>query len=266
MNASSRGASRWAAKPTILAGVTVVSLLGSCAAQHSNDPAGRPVLVTVDPTSTDELSKGGGTYIFPVEPSELPDLSDLAIVVTVEDVLASKPNTLSGLVPPVLVGQTEADLLNLSPITPVVVKVHEVLGLRPASEVKLQTGTSLTLELPGGVLEMNLTFEQVQSLGIEVPAEDISDLSAGDVMPYFIAVAPSVSLAEGQSAVVFLVNHATPFVSDDDVRKPAGSVKLLQITHGSFGVFHLESPTVIPDDLRRLGKTLNESEGPAIEK
>jgi hypothetical protein len=218
----------------------------------SGGSTSRLELVGSDPSSTDELNAGGGGYVMPVEPAELPHLSDLVVVAEIVDILPPVPNTANGDSPMILPSHAAEDLFNIAPITPISIRINEVLGIRATSAVRPEPGSLLTLHLPGGTLTFNMTLEQIRSLGMNVPDEDF-EMAEDGRLKMMTGTALPVSLKEGETAILFLVSSPIPLVSADDLRKPGGSLDAIQIVHGAYGVFQVESPDQVPDQLRVLG-------------
>ncbi len=163
-----------------------------------------------DPRSTLELGGMGGGTLVPLRFSDIPRISDLAVVVDVVDVKPSLLNTPDGRLPPIDPRGDPDQLKGIRPETPVVVRVVEVLAERPAVASEWSAGQLQTIILPGGYFTTILGPEEAASLGVlvpdgrEGPGEIESESPPTSPVDFSIGLSLSASLTEGDRVLLFL--------------------------------------------------------------
>jgi hypothetical protein len=162
-----------------------------------------------DPTSTRTLTGAQGSLV-PLRFSDIPRISDLAVIVDVVDIKPSRLNTPDGRFPAIDPDRGPEQTRGLFPETPVVVRVVEVLAERPAVPSGWKVGEEREIVIHGGYFRTILGPEEAAALGIlvtkgpEGPGLVAEEGPPTGPVDYNIGLSPSVSLAEGQRLLMFL--------------------------------------------------------------
>lgn len=204
-----------------------------------NTPALSPI-----PEQTIEPLAGGGGYAECIEipPDRLADVSDVAVLASVETVGATVLNTESGRWDPP--EGAPAEVLHemfalLAPITPVRLVVLETLGRRPATRIPATVGGTIDLTIVGGTVELTLSESNARAIGIGEEAGEETVPASGDVRISLSRDAARV--APGDTVVAFLSSRPIEYEPGSLQRE-----RIVAVGPQGFGLFRVD-----PSDPRR---------------
>lgn len=224
----------------VAAVVVVVFNIGTSAPQ----PAALDVPV-VDPTSTRELTWGGGSGEYGATPDirDIPDYTHIAVQATVIDVAPSQFNTPTGELPsaPFNRDRDRYGFLGLHAVTPVTIRIDAVLGTNPQGDLTLTPGDTVVVNVPGGAVTIPFRQDLWESMGLIgdlaeplEPGQDPNDL----LLPITKGVPPGVALDEGAEVILFLTFQTDYDAVTNDWQVVQGTPRLVIVdsTTGAFGI------------------------------
>jgi len=215
-----------------------------------------------DPVSTKELTGGGGSLV-PLDPDELPFVTDLVVEVTVLDVRPSHLTTPDGRFPVIDPSRGPEQIQKVLPETDVVVDVVRVLAIRPAAAVEgWNEEERAVVTLFGGRFVTMLGPEEATALGVLVPVGPEGPGQAESEGPptgpveFAIGLGPSEDVAEGDRLVLFLRTEESS--SGKSVVRP---VHPLGVVDAVVGASRLDGS---PIDVEALAVVVAAQPGPSL--
>jgi hypothetical protein len=172
-----------------------------------------------DPHSTRDLTGAQGSLV-PLRFSDIPRISDLAVIVDVVDIMPSRLNTPDGRFPAIDPDRGPEQTRGLFPETPVVVRVVEVLAERPAVPSGWKPGEEREIVLPGGEFRTILGPEEAVTLGVLVTASPegpglvAPEVPPTEPIPLSIGVSVDASVTEGDRMLMFLRRDSDRFAGE----------------------------------------------------
>jgi hypothetical protein len=226
----------------VAAVVVVASNRGTSALQ----PAVLDVPV-VDPTSTRELTAGGGSATYGAVPDigEIPKYAHVAVQATVIDVAPSQFNTPTGELPSAAFDRDRDrdGFLGLHAVTPVTIRIDTVLGTNPQGDVTLNAGDTVVLNVPGGAVTIAFRQDLWEGMGLIgdlaeplEPGQDPNDR----LLPITKGVGPGVALDEGAEVILFLTFQTDYAAVTDDWEVVQGAPRLVVVS-SAIGAFSFDA-------------------------
>lgn len=217
----------------------------------------------VDPTSTGELTAGGGSVSSIAVPdiAEIPKYSHVAVQATVVDVAPSQFNTPDGKLPSAAFDRdNDRDGFRaLHAVTPVTIRIAEVLGTNPQGDLALKLGDTVVVNVPGGAVTINFRQDIWEGMGLldepREPGETLDDLR----MPITKGFTPGVALDEGANVILFLTFQTDYETVTNDWEVVVGIPRLV-IVNSASGAFLVDATELVTSlSLRTAPRSLDKA-------
>jgi hypothetical protein len=232
----------------ILVGVAVAAVV--VIASDRGTPVLQPAVLdvpVVDPTSTRELTGGGGsaTYGFVPDIEEIPKYAHVAVQATVIDVAPSQFNTPTGELPSAAFDRDldRYGFLGLHAVTPVTIRIDTVLGTNPQGDLAVKPGDTVIVNVPGGAVTIPFRQDLWEGMGLIgdlaeplEPGQDPNDL----LLPMTMGFRPGVALDEGASVILFLTFQTDYEAVTDDWEVVQGAPRLVVVS-SAIGAFSFDA-------------------------
>jgi len=271
----------------IVAAVVVAAVVATELADADNDG----VVSTVQP------EMGGGFSPVTISPGDLPLASDVAVRGEVLDVLPAHLTTDDGDWPPVDPAAGPGQRFGINIVTPVRVRITEVLGERPimsdagtALFSDVEVGDVVEITVAGGSYSYILQPDEARALGVLVVdgegteyfpepddpstaerselGESEEEVESFPTEPIEMtdSVAPGVELAEGYDVLLFLSAHTDSGLGN--------VVHIVGAGQGAFAIASNEGRATVPGtdnmvlplaQLERIAREVNDAQGSPID-
>ena len=261
-------------RPVLTSLAIVLAVLASaCAAEPTADEVfGLPD----DPTSTADVVGPGGQTARVRTLEDVAAETHAAVVATIVDVQKPRFTTPTGSFPGGAYDRSLRDAFTeLTTMTPIVVRIDELLGRNPASTLDVNVGDLITIDVPVGAVAFTLGHEQMQALGFR--ADEFTDDAAPDAQlpdsaEFLRGVGPSIDLTEGDQTVLFLMINDQLTITDSWEVTTTARLTLVSSLSGTFkydnsgGLSTVSlggSPrSLSEDEVREIAQALNSATGP----
>lgn len=218
--------------------------------------------------STRPFPLGGGSLAPAVAAEHLPEISDIAVLATIEAIHRPIPNTVTGELPTIRSDLGPDQLSAIVPLTLVDIRVHSILGNRPGVGSP-RSGDVLRITVAGGWLDFVLDEAAIETLGIlnvapgavEGPGQIPNEVTPQAPYPFRLVQDTPVYLETGDTVVLFLSHGTIPTFHADNTALPPEPRAITWISGGQTGAYLVPDINGVPSFVTDLAAQLSQQAG-----